>query len=143
MSLKKQILDDIKTAMKQGEAQTRDTLRFLQSQIKNVEIDEGDLDDSGIQGVIRTQIKQIKDAMSDYEKAGVMDRLEEEAAKVEILEQYLPEQLSDTELEDLVAKVKEETGETEMGKLIGEVVSRAEGRAEGSRVAQAVRKYLS
>ncbi len=143
MALKDQIMNDMKSAMKAGNREARDTLRFLQSEIKNVEIDEGELDDEGIQGVIRSQIKQMRDAIQDYKNADAMERVEEELAKIEVLEQYLPEQLSDEELDELVASVKKKTGETEMGKLIGQVVVAAKGRAEGSRVAEAVRRHLN
>jgi uncharacterized protein YqeY len=142
MSLKQQLTDQMKQAMKDRNSLKLNTIRFLLSEIKNAEIDQGELDDTGMQKVVAKQIKSIKDAVEDFKKAGRTEVIEEEMKKVAILEEFLPPQMSDEDLLKLANQVKEETGLTEMGRLIGAVKAKAGDQADGKRVADAVKQVL-
>jgi uncharacterized protein YqeY len=142
MDIKSQLTEDMKQAMRDKDTDKLGTIRFLLSEIKNVEIDEGVQDDAGVQKIISRQIKQIRDARSDFERAGRTDLVEQEDAKLAVLEAYLPAQLSDNELEALVDEAIAESVDKNMGKIIGAVMQKAAGQADGGRVAAAVRNKL-
>ncbi len=142
MDIKSQLTEDMKQAMRDKDTDKLGTIRFLLSEIKNVEIDEGVQDDAGVQKIISRQIKQIRDARSDFERAGRTDLVEQEDAKLAVLEAYLPAQLSDNELEALVDEAIAESADKNMGKIIGAVMQKAAGQADGGRVAAAVRNKL-
>jgi len=142
MSLKQQLTDEMKQAMRDRNTIKLGVIRFLISDIKNTEIDQGELDDSGIQKVVAKQIKSMKDAIEEFKKGDRQDIVDEELQKVAILETFLPPQLSDEELLTLAKQVKEETGLTEMGRLIGAVKAKVGDGADGKRVADAVKQVL-
>jgi hypothetical protein len=142
MSLKQQLTDEMKQAMRDRNAIKLGVIRFLISDIKNTEIDQGELDDSGIQKVVAKQIKSMKDAIEEFKKGDRQDIVDEELQKVAILETFLPPQLSDEELLTLAKQVKDETGLTEIGRLIGAVKAKAGDGADGKRVADAVKQVL-
>lgn len=142
MSLKNQLTEEMKQAMRDRDSVRLNTIRFLRSEIKNTEIDEGELDDAGVQKVVAKQIKSIKDAVEDFKKAGRDEIVEEEMAKVAILETFLPKQLSDEELDAVVAEVHA-SGTTEMGPMIGATKAKVGDKADGKRVADAVKRFLS
>lgn len=142
MSLKQQLTEEMKQAMRDRNSLKLNTIRFLLSEIKNTEIDEGELDDAGMQKVVAKQIKSIKDAIEDFKKADRTDVIEEELQKVEILSEFLPPQMSDEDLLKIANEVKEETGLTEMGRLIGAVKAKVGDQADGKRVADAVKQVL-
>ena len=119
------------------------TLRYLLSELKNAEIDQGELDQEQVNKVIAKQVKQMKDALSDFESAGKTEIVAEETQKIAILEEFLPEQLSDAEIEAVVTTVLAETDERHMGKVIGIVMGKMRGKADGARVSAAVKKALS
>ena len=143
MPLKDQLMEDMKNAMRAKDSVRLGVIRFLRSEIKNVEIDHGDQDDEGVLKIIARQVKSMKDANSEYEKGGREDLVEDNNTKISILEEYLPEQLSDGELETIVKKVIDAAEEKNMGKIIGQVVKEVSGKADGGRVSQMVRKLLS
>lgn len=143
MFLQQQLTDDMKTAMKAKDSLTLGVVRFLQAEIRNVEIDQGQQDDAGIQKIVARQIKQIKDTIPDYEKAGRTDLVKQEQAKLSILEKYLPEQISDRELEALVKAVLDSQPDAHPGQLIGQVMKQVSGRADGSRVSAMVKRISS
>ncbi len=142
MSLKSQLMEDMKQAMKERDMAKLGTIRFLISEIKNVEIDTGEQDDAGIQKIIIRQIKQMRDALADFEKGGREDIVTQEKAKIVVLEAYMPKQLSDEELEEVVDESIAQSEDKNMGKIIGEVVKRTQGLAEGGRVSAMVRQKL-
>ncbi|NCN87338.1 MAG: GatB/YqeY domain-containing protein [Candidatus Pacebacteria bacterium] len=143
MSLKDQLMEEMKNAMRAKDTVRLGVIRFLRSEIKNIEIDHGDQDDAGVLKIIAKQVKSMKDANSEYLKGGREDLVEDNTAKIKILEEYLPKQLSDTDLEAIVKKIVDSAEEKHMGKIIGSVMKEVEGKADGGRVSQMVRKLLS
>ncbi len=142
MSLKTQLLEEMKQAMKAGDKLRLEVIRMLRSRIKNVEIDEGELDDEGVQQVVKKQIKQWKDALEDYKQGGRQDLVEETQSKIKVLQEYMPEQMSEEEIKQLIDKIKEKTGIDQAGPLIGKVMAEVGNQAEGSKVAKLVREQL-
>ena len=138
-TIKKQLIEDMKEAMKARESVRLGVVRFLMSEIKNYEIDNGEQDDAGIQRLVASQVKKMKEAIEEFEKAGRSDLVEEELPKVAVLEGYLPEQMSDEELEKIVGEVMAEMGEVKnVGQVIGAVMKKVAGKADGGRVKEAV-----
>lgn len=142
MSLKQQLTEEMKQAMRDRNSLKLNTIRFLLSEIKNVEIDDGEQDDAGVQKIVMRQIKAIKDAVEDFKKAGRTEIVDEEMQKVAVLEAFLPAQLSDEELLKIAQEVKAETGIDQMGQLIGAVKAKVGDAADGKRVADAVKQAL-
>lgn len=142
MSLKQQLTEEMKQAMRDRNSLKLNTIRFLLSEIKNVEIDDGEQDDAGVIKIVARQIKAIKDAVEDFKKADRTDIVDEEMQKVAVLETFLPKQLSDDELLTIARQVKDETGMTVMGPLIGAVKAKVGDQADGQRVAAAVKQVL-
>ncbi|NCN03675.1 MAG: GatB/YqeY domain-containing protein [Candidatus Pacebacteria bacterium] len=143
MSLKDQLMEEMKNAMRAKDTVRLGVIRFLRSEIKNIEIDHGDQDDAGVLKIIAKQVKSMKDANSEYQKGGREDLVEENNTKIKILEEYLPQQLSNEELETIVKKIVDSAEEKHMGKIIGSVMKEVDGKADGGRVSQLVRKLLS
>lgn len=140
MTLKQQLTEDMKTSMKQRDMVKLNTIRFLNAQIKNVEIDQGELDDAGVVKIIQKQIKQMKDAMLDYARGDRQDLVDEDQAKVDILETYLPQGLSEAELEAIIDKVMAQNEGQQMGPVMGQVMKEVAGRADGGTVSALVKK---
>lgn len=136
MTLKQQLTEDMKTAMKGHDTVSLNAIRFLQAEVRNVEIDHGEQDDAGVQKIIARQIKQMRDAISDYQKGGRTDLVEQEEAKIAVLERYLPKQLTDDELRVIIQQVKADNPSANQGQLIGLVLKQTAGRADGNRVSQ-------
>ena len=134
MSLKGQIQDDVKSAMKAGEKDRLKVLRLVTAAIKQVEVDERkELDDAAVLGVLNKMVKQRRDSITQYQKADRQDLADVEAAEITIIEAYLPEQLSDEELDELVDEAIAQVGAEsirDMGKVMGLIKSKAEGRAD-------------
>lgn len=143
MDFKSELMQQMKEAMKARDSVRVGTIRYLLSEVKNAEIDQGELTEEAITKLITKQVKQMKDALKDFEAAGRDEIVAEETAKIAILEEFLPEQMSDEELDAVVAEVVSTTEEKNMGKLIGMVMGKVAGQADGNRVASAVKKALS
>jgi len=147
MSLKEQISNDIKTAMKEKNAPLRDALRLLTSAMKQIEVDERkELSDEDIIKIIQKQVKQRNDAMTQYRDAGREDLYEKEASEAAIFETYLPKQLSDDELESaikaIIAQVSAETMK-DIGKVMGAASKTLGAQADGKRINECAKKMLS
>lgn len=142
MDLKSQLLEDMKQAMKSKDSLKLGVIRYLRSEIKNFEIDNGEQDDDGVMKIIASQVKKMKDAVSEFKAAGRDDLVSEEEAKIVVMEAYLPEQMSDEELASIVEKVISESEDKNMGKLIGAVIKAVDGKADGGRVSKLVREKL-
>lgn len=142
MPIKQQLTEDMKTAMKARDMQKLGAIRFLLSEIKNIEIDKGELSDEELQNVISKQVKQMKDTIAEYEKAGRTDMIADEEAKIAVYEAYLPEAMSDEELENIVDAVIAETDNPNMGSVIGAVRAKTAGRADGGAIAALVKQKL-
>jgi hypothetical protein len=143
MSLRKQLISEMKTAMKAGDKTKLGVIRYLRSQIKNYEIDHGKQDEAGLQQIVAKEVKQVKESIHEYRQAGREDLVEAEEAKLEVLSTYLPEQLSDQELKKIVQEVIDQVELSEPGPVIGQVMARVKNQADGARVSQLVRELMS
>ncbi len=149
MSLKEKIIADLKEAMKAGDAKKRDTLRLLDSAIKNTEIEkkkrETGLNDEEIIEVIARGIKQRKDSVAQYEAGGRPELAENEKAEIEILSVYMPAQLSEEEIRKIVKEIISASGvnsKSEMGKVMGQAMGKLKGQADGNVVKKIVEEEL-
>ncbi len=146
MSLKEQISNDIKTAMKEKNAPLRDALRLLTSAMKQIEVDERkELSDEDIIKIIQKQVKQRNDAMTQYRDAGREDLYEKEASEAAIFETYLPKQLSDDELESAIRAIISQVGAESMkdiGKVMGAASKTLGAQADGKRINECAKKIL-
>jgi uncharacterized protein YqeY len=147
MSLKDQIDNHLKTALKSGDKERTGTLRMLKSAIRYAEIEVGhDLEDDEVLQVVNKQAKQRRDSIVEYEKARRADLAQKEAAELAILESYLPQQLSEAEIRQHAQAAISDLGVTDI-KGIGPVMKRLttelKGRADGKMINQVVRDLLS
>lgn len=150
MLLRKQIFEDLKTAMKSGDTDARDTLRTIDSMIKNEEIaqkkrEEG-LDDMGTIAVIKRAIKQRKDSAQQFHQGGREDLAEKEEKEISIIEKYLPAQMSVDDVRAVVEKVIATTGastKADMGKVMGPVMQEIGDATDGTVVRGIVEELLS
>lgn len=146
MSLKRQITDDMKIAMKAGDKGRLTPIRAMLAAIKQVEIDtRTELDDGAVIGVIDKMIKQRRDSIAQFEQGAREDLAAIERSEIDVLEAYLPERISDAELDALIAELIAATGaETmrDMGKVMAAIKSRAAGRADMSDVGARVKARL-
>ena len=146
MSLKERITQDMKDAMRSGEKERLGIIRMLQAAIKQREVDERiALDDRQVLAVIEKMIKQRKEAITQFEAGGRADLAEKEGAEIKLLQGYLPEQLSQADLEALVAAAIAETGAAsvkDVGKVMGLVKTRAAGRADMGAVSALIKAKL-
>lgn len=147
MTLKQQISDDMKAAMRAKEAERLGTIRLLQAAIKQKEVDERiELDDAAVVGVLDKMIKQRKDSIAAFIQAGRTELADKEAAEITVLNAYLPQRLSaDEVLAEVKAIVAElgASGPGDMGKVMGVVKTRLAGKAEMGQVSAAVKAALS
>jgi uncharacterized protein len=148
-SLKERIQDDLGTAIKTRDDVRMSALRMALTGIRNEEVSgkvARELSDEEITTVLRREVKKRREAAEAFDGAERTDRAERERAESAVLEEYLPAQLSDDELRDLVAEAIKETGAEDpkaMGVLMRTLMPRVGGRADGSRVADEVRRQLS
>ena len=144
MTLKEQLMEDLKDAMRSGDELRRDTIRMARTAIKNTEINKmTELDDAGVQDVLRKEIKQRRESADEYEKGNRMDLADKERAEATLLEAYLPKQMSEEEIEAEVRAVIAEVGSKEMSKVMPAAMQRMKGRAEGRVVNQVVTRVLA
>lgn len=147
MSLKEQLMQDMKEAMKQKEQIRLGTIRQIRSTMKYKEIEQREeLDDEGILKVISTLVKQHKDSIEQFTNGGRLELAEKEQAELRVLESYLPQQMSEDEVKALVQEAIEAVGATsmkEIGKIMKYVMPKAQGRADGKLVNQCVKSLLS
>lgn len=147
MSIKERLKTDLITAMKAKEQAKVDCIRFVNAAIKKVEVDtRKDLDDAAVTGILMNLGKQRRDSIEQFRSGGREDLAVKEESELKILQSYLPKQLSESELGDLVAQAIKETGATgmkEMGAVIKAVMAKAAGGAEGGAVSAMVKKKLS
>lgn len=147
MSLKVQINDDMKAAMRARETDRLGTIRLLLAAIKQREVDERiELDDAAVTAVVEKLIKQRKDSISQFEAAGRQDLADKEKAEVVVLQVYMPASLSDAEVAAEVQKAVTETGAAgpqDMGKVMGVLKGRLAGRADMTAVSGLVKAALA
>jgi uncharacterized protein len=138
MSFKETLLEDMKSAMRAGEKIKLGTIRLLLSELKNAEIDAGELDEAGFHKVVAKLAKQVREGIEEFAKAGRSETVAEETEKLVVLEAYLPTQLSDSDLQQIVADVKNSNPNLQGGQLIGAVMAKVKGQADGKRVSAAI-----
>ncbi len=147
MSLKAQIMNDMKAAMKAKDKETLGTIRMLTAAIKQVEVDERrELSDADVLTIVSKMIKQRKDAAEQYAQANRQDLEQQELAEIKILENYLPEQLSADKINSIVQDVIAETGASgmqDMGQVMAQVKAKVAGQADMGQVSQIVKAALS
>ena len=147
MKMIEQIEQDIKTAMKEKNADVIRTLRLAMSSIKYVEKEKQEkLDDLGLVAVLQKEIKIRQETIEEAKKGGRQDLVDENEAEIKVLEKYLPAPLSAEELDTLVKKILVQTGAQtmkEMGKVMSLAIEEVNGRAPNNVVSQAIRKYLA
>src|SRR5580692_13100433 len=147
MSLKVQISDDMKAAMRARETERLGTIRLLLAAIKQREVDERiELDDAAVTAVIDKMIKQRKDSISQFEAAGRTDLVDKESAELAVLSDYMPAQLSDAEIAAEVQAAVAQTGAAgpqDMGKVMGVLKPKLAGRADMTAVSGLVKAALA
>jgi uncharacterized protein len=146
MTLKERITEDMKTAMRSGEKDRLAVIRLLQAAIKQREVDERIvLDDAQITSVLEKMIKQRKESIVAFEKGARPDLVAKENAEIVVLQPYLPAQLSDAELDALIAEAIASTGAAsikDMGKVMGVVKAKAAGKADMGAVGARIKAKL-
>lgn len=147
MSLKEKLNEDLKQAMRDKEVVKRDSIRAINTMIKQVEVDERRvLDDAEVIKLVQRGIKQREEAISQYRAASRDDLVQKEQEQVDVFMLYLPKQLSDVELENGMKEIINEVGATslkDMGKVMGVASKKFAGVADGKRINEMVKKLLS
>ena len=147
MTLKEKLSEDFKEAMKARDEIRKTTVNLIRAAVKQVEVDtRTELDEEAVLGVIAKQVKMRKDALPDFEKAGRTDLLETYNKEIDILMAYLPEQMTIEEIQKIVrevmAELEIEGGKQNMGKLMGAVLPKVKGKADGGDVRMAIEGLL-
>lgn len=147
MDLKERLDRDLKNAMRAKDQTRLLTIRSIRSAIIEKEKEgTGPLTDDDLQAILQKQAKQRRDALGQYEDAGRDDLAQKERDELEIIETYLPEQLSDEDIHRVVHEIVTRTGATtmkDMGRVMGEAMSELKGRADGNRVRVTVQRLLN
>jgi|SRR5580698_3754261 uncharacterized protein YqeY len=147
MSLKDRIQDDMKAAMRSGEKERLGTIRLIMAAIKQREVDERiTLDDGQVLAVLDKMGKQRRESIAQFQLGGRMDLVEKENAEIKVIGTYLPSQLSEGELDILIAEAIAQTGAAsvkDMGKVMNVIKSKAQGRADMAAVGARIKARLS
>ena len=149
MTLKERLDADFKDAMKKRETVRKETINFVRAAIKQFEVDNREeIDDAGVAAILANQVKMRKDALADFESAGRTDLVDAYNAEIQVLQEYMPKQLTADEIMDLIQQTAEEagieagSGRGSMGRLMGSVMPKVKGIADGNAVKDAVLKFL-
>jgi hypothetical protein len=142
MTLQQQLIEDMKNAMRAHETLKLDVIRMIRSEVKNFEIDHGEANDETVQKIIKTMLKQQNEALIDFKRATRQDLIDETSAKIAVLLHYLPTELSDAELEQIIAEVLSVASTRDFGPLMSQVMKKVGSRADGTRVAALLKKAL-
>ncbi len=147
MSLREQINDDLKAAMRGGDVSRRDTIRLLLSALKQREVDERKvLTDADVLGIIEKMLKQRRDSISQFEQGGRQDLADKEKQELTLLQAYMPQALGDAEIAAAVAAAVAETGAaapSDMGRVMAVLKPKLAGRADMTKVSAAVKAQLT
>ncbi len=147
MTLTARINDDVKTAMRSKDKDRLAVLRLITAAIKQIEVDQRiTLDDDQVIAVLEKMLKQRKDSIEQFSKAGRDELVAQEAAEIEIIQQYLPEQLSEEEINTLINEAISATGAAsmkDMGKVMGLLKPKLAGRADMGLVSRIIKDQLS
>jgi hypothetical protein len=146
MSLNEKLLDDLKEAMKTKNAPRLSCLRMLKAALKNKQVEKGSpLDDREFEAVVSSMVRKSRESIEEFTKAGRLDLARKESAEIEILHEYLPEQLTPEQIEDVVKEVISEVGASgpkDLGKVMKSAMEKLAGKAQGKDVNQAAKKLL-
>ena len=144
--LKEKLLEDLKSAMKEKNTNKKNAVQMVRTAILQIEKDKGiEVTDEQIIDIIAKEVKKRKDSLADFEKANRKDLIDQINEEIEVLEGYLPKQLTDEELEEIVSKIVTEVGATnikDMGKVMKEAKAQIGARADGKRINEMVKKIL-
>lgn len=152
MSLKQQITDDVKLAMRAKDKQRLAVLRLITAEIKQIEVDKrselnnADLDDSAVLAVLNKMLKQRKDSITQFDQAGRDDLSKIEHFEVEIINTYMPEQLTEAEITQFIDDAMAASGASsmkDMGKIMGQLKPKLVGRADMGAVSQLIKSKLT
>ena len=147
MTLKQRITDDMKAAMKSGDKARLGVIRLILAAAKQVEVDERiELDDSRMLSILDKMVKQRRDSVTQYENAGRTELAEQEKFEISIIQEYLPQPLTEEEINSLIELAINETGATsmkDMGKVMGLLKPKMQGRADMGAVSGQIRKKLN
>lgn len=146
-SISERIETDLTAAMKNGDSLVRDTMRMLKTAIKNKEVEKmGKLSDEEVVAVLRKEAKSRQEAIDQYRSAGRTEQAAKETKEKQLIEQYLPALLSDEELEKIIVETIKTVGATsvgDLGKVMGAMMPKVQGKADGSKVSALARQHLS
>ena len=146
MSLKQKLQEDLKSSMKNKDAIKKSVITLIRSSIKQYEVDNRvELGDEEIIGLIAKQLKQTRDSREEFAKAGRDDLVSKAEAEIEVLKEYLPQQLSEEELNEIVISTISEVGATsmkDMKKIMTSIMPKVKGRADGKLINELVKKNL-
>ena len=146
MALKDRITEDMKTAMRAGEKDRLGTLRLALAAIKQREVDERvTLDDTQVLGVLEKMIKQRREAIAQFQTGGRADLVAKESAEITVIQTYLPEQMSEAELDTLIGEAIKASGAAsvkDMGKVMAIVKPKAQGRADMGALSARIKQKL-
>ncbi|MBP7875818.1 GatB/YqeY domain-containing protein [Candidatus Woesebacteria bacterium] len=142
MAFKQQLMEDMKNAMRAHDSTKLNCIRFLLSDLKNLEIDKGEQTDAQIQDLVRKQVKQMEETNLQYQQGGRLDLVQENEAKVAVLRAYLPPEMSEAELASVVTELIAQNPGQGIGPLIGLVRQKTEGRVDGGAIATEVKRQL-
>ena len=147
MTLKAQLTDDMKTAMKAGDKERLGVIRLINAAIKQKEVDERvELDDAAVLAVLEKMVKQRKDSVAQYQAAARQDLADQELFEIGVIEAYLPAKMDDAELAALIDAAVAESGATgpkDMGKVMGLAKAKAAGRADMGKVSEIIKAKLA
>jgi uncharacterized protein YqeY len=146
MALKEQITDDMKAAMRSGEKERLGVIRMITAAIKQREVDERiTLDDAQVLSVLEKMIKQRKESLVQFQAGNRQDLADKESAEIALLQGYMPSQLSDADIDTLISEAIAATGAAsikDMGKVMGIIKSKAQGRADMAMVGSKIKAKL-
>lgn len=147
MSLKELLMEDLKDSMRNKETLKKDTITMVRAAIQQKEIDNKiELSEEDIIEIISKEVKDRRDSIEDFKKGNREDLVEKTEQEIEILLKYLPEQLTEEELKSLVMETIEKTGAKsmrDMGKIMGSIMPKIKGRADGGMVSEIVKEYFA
>jgi uncharacterized protein YqeY len=147
MPLKETLQEDMKTAMRAGDKRRLAVIRLINAAVKQREVDERiELDDTQVTAVLDKMAKQRRESIEQYEKAGRTDLAEQESFELEVVKNYLPEPLSDSEIDGMIAEAIAATGAAgmkDMGKVMGQLKARLAGRADMGAVSARIKSRLA
>lgn len=145
-SLKARITDDMKSAMRAKQKQRLETIRLILADFKRIEVDERiELDDTRCTAILDKMLKQRRDSIKQFEEAGRQELADKEKAEMEVIQEYLPEQLSEEEIAKLIEQAIDQTGANsakDMGKIMGLLKPQLQGKADMGAVSKQVKQKL-